>query len=130
MPDRRRGLSRNRNSVTQNWLLCHEENSRMLSRSKAEHLFQGRKDTMTTQTWNIDTSHSGVHFTVRHMVVSKVRGAFTKWTAELAFDEENPAASKVTASIDAASIDTREPRRDAHLRSVDFFDVENHPALT
>ncbi len=85
---------------------------------------------MTTQTWNIDTSHSGVHFTVRHMVISKVRGSFGDWEATLAFDPQNLEASKVTARIRAASIDTREPKRDGHLRSADFFDAENHPELT
>jgi polyisoprenoid-binding protein YceI len=81
-------------------------------------------------TWNIDPSHSGVHFTVRHMVVSKVRGSFDRWQGAIDFDPQNPAASKVTVRIDAASIDTREEKRDAHLRSADFFDVEHHPALT
>jgi polyisoprenoid-binding protein YceI len=85
---------------------------------------------MATQRWNIDTSHSGVHFTVRHMVVSKVRGSFDRWQGVVDFDVENPAASKVSVRIDAASIDTREEKRDAHLRSPDFFDVEKFPAMT
>jgi polyisoprenoid-binding protein YceI len=80
-------------------------------------------------TWNIDTSHSGIHFAVRHMVVAKVRGAFERWQGTLQFDEQNPQASKVSVQIEAASIDTREPKRDAHLRSADFFDVEQFPSL-
>jgi len=85
---------------------------------------------MATPRWNIDTSHSGIHFTIRHMVISKVRGAFERWQGTLAYDEQNPLASKVSVRIEAASIDTREPKRDAHLRSADFFDVESHPALS
>jgi len=81
-------------------------------------------------TWNIDTSHSGAHFTVRHMVVSKVRGAFSRWQGTLQFDEQNPEASKVSVQIEAASIDTREEKRDAHLRSADFFDVAQYPTLS
>jgi polyisoprenoid-binding protein YceI len=85
---------------------------------------------MATQRWNIDPSHSGVHFTVRHMVISKVRGAFERWQGTVDFDEQNPSASKVAVSIDAASIATREEKRDAHLRSPDFLDVEKYPQLT
>ena len=81
-------------------------------------------------TWNIDSSHSGVHFAVRHMVVAKVRGAFTRYQGTIDFDEKKPEASKVSVRIEAASIDTREPQRDAHLRSADFFDVERYPTLS
>jgi polyisoprenoid-binding protein YceI len=85
---------------------------------------------MAAQRWNIDPSHSGIHFTVRHLVISKVRGAFTKYLGSVEFDEQNPAASQVSVRVDAASIDTREEKRDAHLRSPDFFDVEKFPELT
>lgn len=81
-------------------------------------------------TWNIDTSHSGVHFSVRHMVIAKVRGSFDRFEGSVELDETNPAASKVSVRIDARSIDTREEKRDAHLRSADFFDVETYPDLT
>jgi polyisoprenoid-binding protein YceI len=80
--------------------------------------------------WNIDLSHSAIHFTARHMVVSKVRGAFNRWQGALHFDEQNPERSKVSVQIEAASIDTREPKRDEHLRSADFFDVEKYPTLS
>lgn len=79
--------------------------------------------------YNFDTSHSHVAFTVRHMVFSKVRGEFTKWSGSVAVDEGNPGASSVSVAIEVASIDTHEEKRDGHLRSADFFDVENHAAL-
>jgi polyisoprenoid-binding protein YceI len=82
-----------------------------------------------TGTWEIDVAHSQVSFVVRHMMVSKVRGRFTKFsgTIEVA---ENHRDSKVEATIDAASIDTSEPNRDNHIRSADFLDVENYPVIT
>src|SRR5947209_15026208 len=82
---------------------------------------------MAVSNWKIDPSHSAIHFSVRHMVVSKTRGRFTKWTGDIRFDPENPAASSVEVSIDPASIDTADAQRDAHLRSPDFFDVEKFP---
>src|SRR5688572_28880706 len=81
-------------------------------------------------TWNIDTSHSGAHFSVRHMVIAKVRGSFDRWQGTIELDEANPLAAKVSVRIDATSIDTREEKRDTHLRSADFFDVEKYPELT
>jgi polyisoprenoid-binding protein YceI len=80
--------------------------------------------------YTIDSSHSAVSFSVRHMVFAKVRGHFNKWTAELAFDPADPTKSSVAVEIDAASIDTREAQRDGHLKSPDFFDVEKFPRLT
>jgi polyisoprenoid-binding protein YceI len=80
-------------------------------------------------TYTIDYQHSDVSFSVRHMVFAKVRGHFTKWTADLAFDPTNPAASSVRVTLDAASIDTREAQRDGHLKSPDFLDVEKYPQI-
>src|SRR4051812_10020964 len=80
--------------------------------------------------WDFDYMHSGIDFTVRHLLVSKVRGRFAKWTGDFAFDEEDISKSKVEVSIDVASVDTNEPSRDAHLRSGDFFDTEAHPTMT
>jgi polyisoprenoid-binding protein YceI len=80
-------------------------------------------------TWTIDPVHSDVSFTVRHMVVSKVRGFFRKFEGTLVTGE-NPEQSSVTATIYLDSIDTNQEQRDAHIRSADFFDVDNHPQMT
>jgi polyisoprenoid-binding protein YceI len=81
-------------------------------------------------TYTLDKAHTTVEFVVRHLMITKVRGRFTAFdgTIELAPGSEVPTAIKTT--IDAASIDTREDQRDAHLRSADFFDVEKYPTLT
>ena len=79
--------------------------------------------------WNFDETHSGVDFAVRHMMVSKVRGNFTGIKGWLEFDEENPENAEIVARIDVATINTRNNDRDNHLRSADFFDVENHPEM-
>jgi polyisoprenoid-binding protein YceI len=82
-----------------------------------------------TGTWDIDATHSTVGFSVRHMMVSKVRGYFRDFSGEIV-TAEDPARSSVTATIDLGSIDTRQEQRDAHIRSADFFDVDNHPQMT
>ncbi len=80
--------------------------------------------------WEIDTAHSEVLFSVKHMGISTVKGHFTVLGGSLHIDEANPATSWVNASVDVASIDTRDKNRDAHLRSADFFDAEKYPQLT
>ena len=80
-------------------------------------------------TWDIDASHSDVSFTVRHMMVSKVRGRFGAFSGEIVTSEDL-SRSSVTATIDASTIDTNNEQRDGHIRSADFFDVENHPQWT
>ena len=80
-------------------------------------------------TWDIDASHSTVGFSVRHMMVSKVRGYFREFTGEIV-TAQDPAQSTVTAQIAMDSIDTRQEQRDAHIRSADFFDVDKHPQMT
>jgi polyisoprenoid-binding protein YceI len=85
---------------------------------------------MATRTWNIDTTHSNVSFSIRHLVIAKVRGSFKSFSGAVALDEASPERSTVTVEIDVASIDTAEPKRDEHLRSADFFDVAQFPKLT
>ena len=84
----------------------------------------------TTTTWNIDPVHTMAEFKVRHMMISNVKGHFTGVTGVLTLDEQDITNSHVEASIDAASIDTREADRDTHLKSADFLDVEKFPKLT
>lgn len=83
-----------------------------------------------TSTWTIDPAHSAVEFSVRHMMITTVRGRFAKVSGTLVLDEADVTRSKVEVEIDADSIDTREEKRDAHLRSADFFEVEKYPKLT
>ena len=80
--------------------------------------------------WTIDSAHSEVYFTVRHMMISNVRGRFEKFSGTVDFDENNPANTTVDVQIEAASLSTREPQRDGHLRSADFLDAEKFPYLT
>ena len=84
----------------------------------------------STSTWAIDRVHSTAQFKVKHMMISNVLGEFTSITGVLERDENDVTKSKIRASIDASTINTREPQRDAHLKSADFFHVEKHPALT
>jgi polyisoprenoid-binding protein YceI len=84
---------------------------------------------LTAGTWTIDPVHSEVSFSVRHLMVSKVRGSFTKFSGTVTVGEDQ-LASAVEAEIDLSSIDTRDANRDGHLRSVDFFDTDTHPTMT
>lgn len=85
---------------------------------------------MALETWKIDPARSRVQFTVRHMVVSKVRGRFARWDARLQLDLRQPTASSVEVTLDAASVETGMADRDAYLRSPDCFDVGKFPSLT
>ncbi len=80
-------------------------------------------------TWDIDPSHSSVEFSVRHMMFSKVKGRFGSFRGTIVIGDE-PEESSVEATVDVASIDTGDENRDAHLRSAEFLDVENHPQMT
>ncbi|MEO0596561.1 MAG: YceI family protein [Chloroflexota bacterium] len=81
-------------------------------------------------TWQLDNAHSSADFTVRHMMVTNVRGSFGTVSGTIEFDPENPAAASVNATIDVSTINTNNADRDGHLRSGDFFDVETYPSIT
>jgi polyisoprenoid-binding protein YceI len=81
-------------------------------------------------TWSIDAAHSSVEFAVKHLMISTVRGRFPDLTGTVQLDSEHPNNSTIDVAVNVASIDTRQEQRDEHLRSADFFDVANFPALT
>ena len=81
-------------------------------------------------TWQIDPAHTNVEFTVRHMMISNVKGQFQKTSGTITANGNDPASAKIDATIDASSIDTRVDGRDAHLKSGDFLDVAKFPAIT
>jgi polyisoprenoid-binding protein YceI len=81
-------------------------------------------------TWNMDPAHSHASFTVRHLAISNVRGEFGKMSGKIVLDEKDPTRSQVEATIDVDTVNTREPKRDADLRSPNFFDAQNHPKIT
>ena len=83
-----------------------------------------------TTTWSIDPAHSAAEFKVKHMMISNVKGHFSKVSGTLTLDETDLSNSRIEASIDAASIETRDAQRDGHLRSADFLDVEKFPTLS
>src|ERR1700758_5538411 len=83
----------------------------------------------STTTWNIDPSHATAEFKVKHMMIANVKGHFSKVTGVLVHDDSDPTKSQVEATIEAASIETREAQRDAHLKSADFLHVEQFPVL-
>jgi polyisoprenoid-binding protein YceI len=83
-----------------------------------------------TTTWNIDPAHSVAEFKVKHMMISNVKGQFTRMKGVLTLNEADPAKSTIEATIEAASIQTRDEQRDGHLKSAEFFDVEKFPTLT
>ena len=80
-------------------------------------------------TWQIDSSHTSVEFTVRHMMISNVKGQFQKTTGTITANGNDPASAKIDVTIDASSVDTRVERRDAHLKSPDFLDVAKFPTI-
>lgn len=85
---------------------------------------------MTTQTWQIDSAHSGIHFAVRHLVIAKVRGHFSRWTGRVTVPDGDVARATVDVTIDTSSIETGVADRDTHLKSADFLDVARFPEMT
>lgn len=85
---------------------------------------------LAQHTYEIDTAHSSAQFSVRHMMVSNVKGEFSKVSGTVVFDAKNPAASTIKAVVDVTTISTREPKRDAHLKSPDFFDAAKYSSIT
>jgi len=83
----------------------------------------------STTTWNIDPAHTSVEFKVKHMMIANVKGHFAKVSGVLIRDESDPTNDRVEATIEAASLHTRDEQRDAHLKSADFFHVEKFPTL-
>jgi polyisoprenoid-binding protein YceI len=84
---------------------------------------------MAAIVYDIDSTHSSAHFSVRHLMISNVKGEFTKVTGTVTWDPDNPSASKVEATIDVSSLHTRDEQRDGHLKSAEFFDLAQYPDI-
>ena len=80
--------------------------------------------------YQIDPTHSSATFSIRHLMISKVHGGFEKMSGKMSYDPQNPEKSNIEVEIEAGSVNTRLPERDAHLRNADFFDIEKYPLIT
>lgn len=85
---------------------------------------------VTTTRWTLDPGHSAVGFSVRHLMITNVRGEFERFRGEVSYDPARPEATRIEATIEVASVNTREPKRDADLRGPLFFDADSHPVMT
>lgn len=101
-----------------------------MNKASSEAASSGIGERPALAAYQADAAHSTVGFTVRHMMVANVSGSFTEFSAAVEFDPNNLGSSKVEAVIEAASVNTGQPKRDEHLRTADFFDVANHPKIT
>ena len=102
----------------------------MIEPNKAKFSGMGTAYGEAMTTWTVDPSHSSLNFAVRHIMISKVRGRFGAFTGQAVYDDATNAWKSAEATVEVASIDTREEKRDAHLRSADFFDVQKFPSIT
>ena len=91
---------------------------------------QAMQSVASRTVWTIDPGHSNIEFAVRHLMITTVKGRFTEVQGTVVLDEADPASSSAEITVATASVDTREPQRDAHLRSADFFEVDRYPTLT
>src|ERR1700722_8049997 len=105
-------------------------NRRFFTAALSALLLTGVTAFAQTSTWAIDTNHSQVNFAIRHMGVSTVRGSISGVAGNVVWDEKNPNNSTVEATINATTVSTNNEKRDAHLKSPDFFNVEKFPTLT
>jgi polyisoprenoid-binding protein YceI len=105
-------------------------NTDVLEAPVQELVLEEKPLTQVAPMWNLDASHSHAGFSVRHLMISNVRGEFRQLAGTLQYDSANVENSSVSVTIQAASIDTREPNRDGHLKSADFFEVEKYPEIT
>ncbi|AKT41019.1 YceI family protein [Chondromyces crocatus] len=102
----------------------------MTTTSAESTAIEGSKSATQAARWVIDASHSTISFKVRHLMISNVHGTFKGVSGEVVYDPQHPATAKVSASIEVASINTNEEKRDEHLRSADFFDAAQYPTIT
>jgi polyisoprenoid-binding protein YceI len=86
--------------------------------------------TMAKATWILDAAHTNVEFSVKHMMIANVKGSFSGVEGTVVADLADLTTAEIDVTVDVATVDTREAQRDGHLRSADFFDVENHPKMT
>ena len=105
-------------------------NRRLFTAALGALLLSGASALAQTSTWTIDKNHSQVNFQIRHMGVSNVRGSISGVTGTVVWDEKNPSKSSVEATIDTTTVTTNNAKRDGHLKTPDFFNVEKFPTMT
>ncbi len=115
--------------LTCNFPVCAKDSETKEAPAKKETKTETKTKATETGTWEIDPAHSAVNFSVKHMMVSNVRGSFGKVEGNIKYDGKNLSKASVDATIDTTSISTQEPKRDEHLKKKDFLDVEKFPTM-